>query len=164
MRAAVERCRSCKGRCAASCNYILLHGMRDMREFVALLSRAVRPIWSFASEDTEEHAVRKRVPTRRAVFRRFKAPAIIIDLQPPRWQGQGCGPSASVAQCPSRSDGMAVRVFLFTAMLPHLIGYTSSASIPQTSPTSRDRKPRDPRSRYHLIPSSGDWGSLSDWQ
>jgi len=46
----------------------LLHGMRDVRELVALLSRAVRPIWSSPWMDTEEHVVRKRVPTRRAAF------------------------------------------------------------------------------------------------
>jgi hypothetical protein len=88
LRAAVERCRSCKGRCAASCNYTSLHGMRDLREFVASLSRAAHPMWSFALEDKKEHVVRKRVPTRRAVFGRFKAPAI-IDHQPPRWQARG---------------------------------------------------------------------------
>jgi hypothetical protein len=161
LRAAVERCRSCKGRCAASCNYILLHGMRDMREFVALLSRAVRPIWSFALEHTEEHVVRKRVPTRRAVFRRFKAPAIIIDLQPPRWQGQGCGPSASVAQCPSRSDGMAVRVFLFTAT-SHRI-HIFSLHTTNISNISRSQAPRSTISiSSHTIVRR--LGSLSDWQ
>jgi hypothetical protein len=157
LRAAVERCRSCKGRCAASCNYTSLHGMRDLREFVASLSRAAHPMWSFALEDKKEHVVRKRVPTRRAVFGRFKAPAI-IDHQPPRWQARGRDKDAGRARV-SRNVRADRTAWLSgcSSSLPHLIGYTSSASIPQTSPTSRDRKPPDPRSRYHLIPSSGDW-------
>lgn len=57
-----------------------------MRELVALAIKSCSSDLEFALEDTEEHVVRKRVPTRRAVFRRRKPPTMIINHQPPRWQ------------------------------------------------------------------------------
>ena len=42
--------------------------MRNVRELVALLLRVARPISSSPWMNTEEHDVRKKVPTRRAVF------------------------------------------------------------------------------------------------
>jgi len=69
----------------------------------------------------EESVVREKdttiIPTRRGVFssvQTMEAPPSPSSTNHRQGQGQRCGPSARVAQCPSRSNGMAVRVFLFT--------------------------------------------------
>lgn len=52
----------------------LLHGMRDMRERVALVIKSCSSDLEFALEHTEEHVVRKKSPDEAGSVQMMKAP------------------------------------------------------------------------------------------
>lgn len=85
LRAAVEKCGSCKGRCAASRNYICYMACVRCASSSPLLSRTVCPIWS-SPEGHRRTCCEKESPDEAGSVQTMKAPAMVINHQPPRWQ------------------------------------------------------------------------------